>query len=1337
MSDPKKKNGKVVTDPKKPIYKTGDNVKYGTPEYTKAYNKGEIVTDKGVRSPIALDEVVIQNNYKRPRGFWEQYRDKIVDENKDASLMGAIVGTPISAITSLPQLAATYALTDKVQRPSEAMIIKNPYGAMAVDAIADPANLIGAGILTKENALSKLGKIPTSISSELGQSALSNVSGSFGNKAKNFLRNNVFTDKAFNRLETINNSIQKLPNVINPSHHIKAQKNLNKANQWMDNWYNDPITKQKIKEATKDEFGYGSFEEQKLLDNIENKTYKTSFEANMNKLDNFLDGTPRAHKGNYGVSGWYLDRYKDASKRQNLVDKYIDSDMITSTGIHEGNHGLTNGNDLISGYKDILQSPFDIENFKPRLDNGDFEKHSDYLLDPTEINARVSEIRYEHNLKPGEDLTPKKVSEIINKGLSGKSNVDPEFYRLINDRNKFKDMMNYVPAVVPAAIGINAVSNSKTPNNIQNADGGQIHNNLNGNLNNYLNNNMKQYAQGGKLTRFDEGGTHEQNPLGGIPQGQDGQGNMNTVEQGETKKGNFVYSDRITLNKDLIKQFNLPGYVSNKSVSAASKAIDDKFKDRQDKYAQETKKTLLGRLSEAQEHIKAQEQAQQEQINQSMQANSQQVPDMMEGQIPEGMEEYTEQGQQQNPQEEMMEVQNQMYLGGSFGIAEAGNMTAGGKGIGANTPLSKVYAGQQYMMGGHINKYPFGGRPQITPLDLTPAGLVSTPTTMPTAPIADANKLAAGVTNTAGTAGGAGSIPGGVAGALGMASGVMGLANLSQGNGASTNKGMSALSGAMQGAAGGAALGPIGAGVGAVIGAGAGLLGSAAASRQEMRENDTAAATYNNQFTDKYAFGGTLKPGVKYSVGNSTIRPSVEMKNNTVNMMAQGGGLTSKDRGSDNKPYPSVDSSDFAGGGRSYPIPTKADAVDALRLAGLHGRSDVRSKVFAKYPSLKHANGGELTKDMFGDDSNLYVNRYAVGGDLTTVYDESEDAQPVYDSNNNLTTKGTLKYSTPPMSTYRPMIYNPNSFKRPSGEFASSIGKTPTVGSSFNNVNKTAFPQNQLAENFAKNNLLPKGVVNPNPIFGDKYKTSATGNTAGDTGKESWFDRNSGKFGEAMRYAPVAMNAYQLSQLRKPQGVQYNTLQDKFIPQYADEAQLQNIAGQTQRNQINALSQSGASPAQMRAAILGAGVNMNRGLSESYMGAVDRNRATNERGQAFDASINAQNVGIKNRAIDEYRADQGNYDTQRSKFLGAIGTDIGSIGKEEVNKDQIASMLGYTWRGKYLVDKNGNKATPQQIAQAKNAITSGDTKPVYNATTGEKINYGSYGGFLKTNKRGY
>lgn len=79
-------------------------------------------------------------------------------------------------------------------------------------------------------------------------------------------------------------------------------------------------------------------------------------------------------------------------------------------------------------------------------------------------------------------------------------------------------------------------------------------------------------------------------------------------------------------------------------------------------------------------------------------------------------------------------------------------------------------------------------------------------------------------------------------------------------------------------------------------------------------------------------------------------------RNNNLNddgSKQRNGGLTSKDRGSSKHPYPSVASKDFAGGNRSYPIPTKADAIDALRLAGLHGRSDVRSKVYSKYPELR------------------------------------------------------------------------------------------------------------------------------------------------------------------------------------------------------------------------------------------------------------------------------------------------------------------------------------------------------------------------------------------------
>lgn len=81
------------------------------------------------------------------------------------------------------------------------------------------------------------------------------------------------------------------------------------------------------------------------------------------------------------------------------------------------------------------------------------------------------------------------------------------------------------------------------------------------------------------------------------------------------------------------------------------------------------------------------------------------------------------------------------------------------------------------------------------------------------------------------------------------------------------------------------------------------------------------------------------------------------------NKKRMGGLSRSKDYGSKSKPYPNVGKKDFAGKNRSYPIPTKADAVDALRLAGLHGRDDIKTKVYNKYPELRKRakNGGVYT----------------------------------------------------------------------------------------------------------------------------------------------------------------------------------------------------------------------------------------------------------------------------------------------------------------------------------------------------------------------------------------
>ena len=105
---------------------------------------------------------------------------------------------------------------------------------------------------------------------------------------------------------------------------------------------------------------------------------------------------------------------------------------------------------------------------------------------------------------------------------------------------------------------------------------------------------------------------------------------------------------------------------------------------------------------------------------------------------------------------------------------------------------------------------------------------------------------------------------------------------------------------------------------------------------------------------------------------------------------AMGGLSRDKDYGSKKKPYPSVAKKDFAGGHRSYPIPTKADAIDALRLAGLHGRNDVKAKVYNKYPELRKKGSTGLIVSISGNVKNGLIHspsstgglrdKFAVGG---------------------------------------------------------------------------------------------------------------------------------------------------------------------------------------------------------------------------------------------------------------------------------------------------------------------------------------------------------------------
>ena len=198
------------------------------------------------------------------------------------------------------------------------------------------------------------------------------------------------------------------------------------------------------------------------------------------------------------------------------------------------------------------------------------------------------------------------------------------------------------------------------------------------------------------------------------------------------------------------------------------------------------------------------------------------------------------------------------------------------------------------------------------------------------------------------------------------------------------------------------------------------------------------------------------------------------------------GGLSrKKDYSSDKKPYPSVKSNDFAGGGRSYPIPTKADARDALRLAGLHGRSDVKAKVYKKYPELK--------------------NKKAVLGTLGSLTGANRRLLAL---NQNVPSAGITaagaKITNPSASSIKPMNVSANSGSKgfnlfkgvDKGEAISAgIGAAGTLISGLLNkgsIDKTSAPQVPTPQLIAPAKL--KTSININPQLSDVRESELSQN---------------------------------------------------------------------------------------------------------------------------------------------------------------------------------------------------------------------------------------------------
>lgn len=105
--------------------------------------------------------------------------------------------------------------------------------------------------------------------------------------------------------------------------------------------------------------------------------------------------------------------------------------------------------------------------------------------------------------------------------------------------------------------------------------------------------------------RINAGGSHEENPNGGVQVGVDSQGIPNMLEEGEPVYNDYVYSDNIVIDDGMLEKYNLPKSIKGKLYSEAADWFIDEAAERDgDPVSNNGLEVMLSRLAEAQEEQK-------------------------------------------------------------------------------------------------------------------------------------------------------------------------------------------------------------------------------------------------------------------------------------------------------------------------------------------------------------------------------------------------------------------------------------------------------------------------------------------------------------------------------------------------------------------------------------------------------------------------------------------------------------------------------------------------------------------------------------------------------------
>lgn len=283
---------------------------------------------------------------------------------------------------------------------------------------------------------------------------------------------------------------------------------IKEGNEWMQQWINHPATNEKITKLSADRLAIAK--EQSVWFDDPQKYIDTEFDQissaakglrshvpetreypitnQINDLYNNIFRTPdpvdrvrSIHTGNAGVSYLHYKPYaqrelvRNSAKNDPVKNKLyqrsrygsfvsrnpsIPKQQRISNTIHEGTHDWANSDALTNlGQKEMAMENMadDVFSLKVKNTMGDNLTPSEQLLsgyyaDPTEMHARIMELRYDLGLTPESIITPEYAQKVIHYINSGHSPVDPIFNKVYGSNPQYlANIFNKFLGVAPVA----------------------------------------------------------------------------------------------------------------------------------------------------------------------------------------------------------------------------------------------------------------------------------------------------------------------------------------------------------------------------------------------------------------------------------------------------------------------------------------------------------------------------------------------------------------------------------------------------------------------------------------------------------------------------------------------------------------------------------------------------------------------------------------------------------------------------------------------------------------------------------------------------------------------